>query len=203
MASLEPATVQDLMDEIYVNVDNDPTSSTDSTQDEWTARLRLIISGIRKWEAQDVAWNELWTYYTHPTPITTTNSYLMTATDYRHMPGSFLMFTTAAGTIIYLDIIKPDQAPSAISSNARRAYVTGSGRTGYTINLTFTPLATDQLIGLTMSLYYYRSAFKPTVATDLIEMGDPSYLISFVSAKKNLFNGRTEIAQDFLDDAQD
>ena len=191
------------MDEIYVAVDNDPTSSADSTQDEWVARLRLINMGLRAWERQDVSWNELWTLYTHATAVTTSSSYIMAATDFRFMPGSYLQFKDSNGNYQYMDIIKPDVAQQNIKVGARKAWITGNASAGYTINFTFTPTVTDQLIGMSMSLYYYKSAKKMALATDIPEMGDPSCLVSYVAAKKNLFNGRSGIAQDYLSDWQE
>lgn len=202
MASLSPYTTQDLMDAIYVAVDNDPSSSSDATQDEWVARLRLINMGIAAWDRQDVIWNELWTLYTHPTPVTATNTFLITTTDYRQYPGAYLMFTAANNTVQYMDIINPNQAQQYINIGSRKAYITGNAAVGFTINFTFTPSATDSLIGNIMALYYYKSPAKMVDGTSKPEMSDPQYLVSYVAAKKNLFNGRTAIAEDFLDDAE-
>ena len=205
MASLSPTSVQDLMDMIYVAVDNDPTSSTDSTQDEYVARLRLCNMAISTWESQDVIWRELWTTYTHPTPVVVTaQTYTLTITDYRGYDGSFLMFTDpVSNNIAVIDIIKVNQVQPAVLSGARKAYITGNPRTGFIINFTFPLIAGDQLIGRTMSLQYYKSATKITVATDIIEMSDPFFIVNWVSGKKNLFNGRTDIASDYFDGADD
>ena len=203
MASLSPFSVQDAMDMIYVAVDNDPASSTDTTQDEWTARLRLINMCIGAWESQDVIWRELWTTYTHGSPISAANqTYTIAATDYRGYDGSFLMFTDpTSGNILTIDVIRQSQVQPATLQGARKAYITGNARTGFVINFTFTLVTGDQLIGRTMSLYYYKSATKMTLPTDLIEMSDPQYIVNWVAGKKNLFNGRTDIASDYLDSA--
>jgi len=145
----------------------------------------------------------LWTLYTHATPVSTVATYAISATDFRAYPGSYIMFTDANGNIQYMDIVKPENAIPLIKIGARRAFITGNPSVGYTINFTFTPTASDQLIGLTMSLYYYKSALKMASATDKPEMNDPQYLVSYVAAKKNLFNGRADIANDYLEDAQE
>jgi len=202
MADLTPYIVQDLMDAIYVNVDNDPTSSTDSTQDEWVARLRLINRAIGHWKSQDVIWNELWTTYTHGTPVAVGNSIVTTITNYTNLPGGFLMFTDANNNISYMDIVKPVDVQAAVRAGSRRAYITGSAGSA-TVNFTFTLATGDQLIGQIMSLYYYKAPKKMAVAGDTPDMSDPEYIINYVSAKKNLFNGRSGIAQDYADDAQE
>lgn len=205
MASLVPYSVQDLMDEIYVAVDNDPTSSSDSTQDEWTARLRLINMGIAAWERQDVDWLELRTKYTYPTTVPATRSITLTSlTDYRELLGSFVRFYDVNGNPVErMDVINPKDAEAFDVAEQRKCYVTGNAKAGWALNFCFTPAATDPIVGQSMSFWYYKSAAKVSLATDVIEMSDPQYLVSYVSAKKNLFNGRSGIAQDYLDDAQE
>ena len=188
---------------VYVAVDNDPTSSADSTQDEWVARLRLINMGIASWERQDVIWHELLITYTHGTPITAAQSFLTTMNDFRGLPGANLQFVDANSNITYMELVEPSKAQYLQLGGARKAYVTGNSALGFTMNFTFILGATDPLIGRTMSLMYYKSAAKMVGATDKPEMNDPQYLVSYVAAKKNLFNGRTDIASNYLNDAQE
>lgn len=193
MASLQPYTVQDLLDEIYVAVDNDPTSSTDSSQDEWTARVRLINSGIREWEKQDVYWNELWTPYTISNNVGASQTISLSMTDFR-FPGDYVAFTLN-GAVTNIEIIKPEEAFKYVNAGSRAAYITGNNSAGWTLNLTWVPASGDGVFGSVATFHYYKSALKMAAATDKPEMSDPSYLISYVAYIKNLFNGRVDLAE--------
>ena len=195
-----PMTVQDLMDEIYVAVDNDPTNST-TQDDEWTSRLRLINMGIKAWEREDVLWNELWSSYTHSATVSTATTYTISATDYR-FAGSYMKFTLN-GADTYLEIIKPEEGFKYVQIGSKAVYITGNPSVGWTINLTWTPASGDGFYGATMSFNYYKSASRMAVTTDTPEMSDPSYLVNFVAYRKNLYNGRSNVAQDYLTSSQD
>lgn len=200
MASILPKTVQDLMDEIYVAVDNDPTNST-NVDDEWTARLRLINMAISNWESQDCYWNELWDTYTHASTVSSATSYPIAAADYR-LPGSYMKFTLN-GSDTYLEIVHPEEAFKYAKNGAAAVYITGNQRDGFTINLTFTPADGDQYYGSTMSHNYYKSATRMTTTTsDIPEMSDPEYIVNFVAYRKNLYNGRSNVASDYQAAAQ-
>jgi hypothetical protein len=194
-------TLQDIMDEIYVAVDNDPTNSTNQ-DDEWTARLRLINMGIKAWEREDVLWNELWSTYTHGSAVTGAQTYVIAATDFR-FPGSYVSFTLN-GAVTYVEIIKPEEAFKYLNNNngIQAVYITGNPSAGWTINLTWIPVSGDQFYGSTMSLNYYKSATRMATTTDKPEMSDPSYLVNFVAYRKNLYNGRSNVAQDYITQAQ-
>lgn len=199
-----PYSVQDIMDEIYVAVDNDPTSSTDSTQDEWLARLRLINMGISAWERQDVNWKELWNVYTYPTPVAASQSFVLTnLADYRRLLGGFVTFTDTNGNVTLMDVIRVDEGQYFSFAGQRKCYLVGNASGGWTFNFTFPITATDALVGQTLTIPYYKSALKMAVATDKPEMSDPSYLVNYVAYKKNFFNGRTDIGNDYSNDAQE
>lgn len=199
MASTVPMTIQDIMDEVFVAVDNDPTSSTDTTQDEWTARLRLVNMAIKAWEREDVLWQELWSTYTHGSTVTAATTYVISATDYR-FNGSYLKFTLN-GADNYLEIVEPEEGFKYALSGSKAAYITGNPSTGWTINLTFTPTSGDAYFGATMSFNYYKSATKMTTTiTDKPEMSDPSFIVSYVAYRKNLYNGRANVAADYQAD---
>jgi len=198
MATTNPATLQDLLDEIYVAVDNDPTNST-TVDDEQTSRIRLCNMAIRNWESQDVYWDELWSTYTHGSTISASTTYTISASDFR-FPGSYIKFTLN-GADTYLEIVKPEEAFKYAASGSKAAYITGNPSAGWTINLTWTPASGDNFFGATMSLNYYKSATKLSATTDKPEMSDPSYIVDFVSYRKNLYNGRGNVAQDYLSSA--
>lgn len=194
-------SVQDLMDEIYVAVDNDPTNST-NVDDEWTARLRLINMAIKAWEREDVLWNELWSTYTHGTTITAAQAYVIAATDFR-FPGSYMQFSLN-GANNYVEIVQPEEAIKYSLSGTKAVYLTGNPSVGWTINLTWIPTSGDVYFGSTMSFNYYKSATRmTTTTTDKPEMSDPSYIVNYVSYRKNLYNGRSNVAQDYLSQTQD
>lgn len=197
-----PMTVQDILDEVYVNVDDDPTSST-TADDEQTSRIRLINSGIRAWERQDVYWRELWTLYTHASTLTGTKTYPIAATDFLQ-PGSLLYLTDSNNNVSFIDMISPEQAIKYTQNGPQQAaFITGNPATGWTLNLTWTPASGDGTYGLTPSFYYYKSANRIASATDTPEMLDPNYLVWYVTAQKHLFNGRTDMAQDAMSQAQE
>lgn len=187
------------MDEIYVAVDNDPTNSTNQ-DDEWTARLRLINMAISAWEGMDTYWNELWTTYTHGSPVTNTTTYVISAADYR-FPGSYMKFSLN-GSDTYLEIIHPEEAFKYVNSGVRAVYITGDLGVGFTVNLTWTPASGDGFYGSTMTHNYYKSALKMTTSTDIPDMSDPNYIVNFVSYRKNLYNGRSNVAADYQAAAQ-
>lgn len=199
MTATVPMTTQDIMDEIYVAVDNDPSSST-TQDDEYTARLRLINMAIKSWEREDVLWDELWSTYTHGSTVSATTTYTISATDYRSA-GSYMQFTLN-GANTYLEIVKPEEAFKYAQTGSKAVYITGNPSVGWTINLTWTPVSGDNFFGSTMSFNYYKSASRMVLTTDKPEMSDPSYIVNFVAYRKNLYNGRSNVAQDYLAQTQ-
>lgn len=199
-----PFTVQDIMDQVYVNVDDDPTSSL-TQDDEFTSRLRLINMGIGAWERQDVYWRELWKLYTHASGLTTATTYTIAATDFL-MPGSLLYLTnpTNSTNVEFIDMIDPTQAIKYVQQQGKRgAFITGNAATGWTLNLTWTPQTSDTDYGFIPSFYYYKSAARVAVTTDVPEMSDPTYLVWYVTYQKQLFNNRTDMAQDAMSQTQE
>lgn len=201
MAVATPMTLQDILDEIYVNVDDDPTSST-TVDDEQTARIRLCNSAIRAWERQDVYWRELWTLYTHSSTLSGATTYSISATDFLQ-PGSLLYLTDSDGNVSFIDMISPEQALKYVETTGRAAFITGNPSSGWTLNLTWTPSSGDGTYGSTPSFYYYKSAKTLSATTDKPEMLDPNFIVWYVTAQKHLFNGRTDMAQDALAQAQE
>ena len=207
--TIEPFTVQDILNQVYVNVDDDPTSAT--TQDtEWQARVFLINSAIGAWERQDVYWKELWTQY-QGTTVTSTMVYPVNATDFRQ-PGSLIYLTSPTGAVTFIDVIPNDRAITYTnrdtsgsfgggSSRAQAAFFTGNQATGWNLNFTWMPTPDDSKFGSTISFYYYKSANRVAAATDVVEMSDPSYAVWYVTAQKQLFYNRTDMASDALSQA--
>lgn len=188
-------TLQDILDEIYVAVDNDPTNST-TADDEQTSRIRLCNMAIKAWEGEDVLWNELWTPYTHASTVSAATTYTISATDYR-FAGSYMKFSLN-GADVYLEIVLPEEAFKYALTGSKAVYITGNPSAGWTINLTWTPADGDGFFGATMSFNYYKSATRLATTSDTPEMSDPSYIVDFVSYRKNLYNGRGNVAQDYL-----
>ncbi len=201
---LTPMTVQDLMDQIYVNVDDDPTSST-SEDDEWTSRLRLINAGIGAWQRQDVYWRELWKKYTFGSGLSSTNTYPITATDFLQ-PGSLIYLSDPnnSANIQFIDVVSPEQAIKYVQNGPKNAaFFTGNPSSGWTLNLTWTPVVGDNFYGWIPSFYYYKSANRVATTTDAPEMSDPTYLVWYVTGQKHLFNNRTDMASDASAQAQE
>lgn len=205
-----PMTVQDILDEIYTNVDDDPTSSV-TADDEQTSRIRLINMAIQTWGRKDVYWRELWKKYTHGSALTTATTYVISATDFLQ-PGSLLYLTDASNNVQFLDVISPEQqlkyvqpasAAGTITTTRPAAFITGNPATGWTINLTFSPQPGDGYYGTTPSLYYYKSPLKMGATTDTPEMSDPSFITWYVTYQKHLFNSRTDQAADAMTQSQE
>jgi hypothetical protein len=193
MANTNPETLQDLMDEINTNVSNDsdtPTSANDS--DEWNTRLNLIYTAIRLWgNSKDVFWNELWKTYISVTTLSGTTTYVLSdLTDYRLLPPKALLRITLNGSTGYVRLIKPQEAQAYVNSGNKAAYITGSQKAGFTLNLTWTPAAGDGTFGGTFAFDYYKFPFKPTATTDKLEMSDPNYIVFYVSAMKALLESQ-------------
>ena len=209
--TIEPFSVQDILNQVYVNVDDDPTSAT--TEDtEWTARVFLINSAIGAWERQDVYWRELWTL-AQAGVISNTMTYPVEVSNFRQ-PGSLIYLTNSNGGITYIDVIPPDRAitytnrqTNGISgtgtSRGQAAFFTGNQSTGWTLNLTWLPTPGDSTYGSNISFYYYKSANRVSKATDVIEMSDPSFAVWYVTAQKQLFYNRTDMASDALAQSQE
>lgn len=201
MTAIDPFTLQDIMDAIYVAVDNDPTSSL-TQDDEYTSRLRLCNMAIATWMRQDVLWNELWKTYTHNATVSS-STITLTMTDMR-MPGSWVRFQDSNGNIaIRLDVIKPFQAANYTAAGRQAVYFTGNQSAGWTMNFTVTPASGDNVYGNTPIFDYYKSPTRLVNTTDVPEMSNPFYIVHFVSYRKNLYNGRSNVAQDDLASAQD
>lgn len=195
MATTTPMTLQDILDEIYVAVDNDPTNST-TVDDEQTSRIRLCNMAIKAWESEDVYWDELWSTYTHGATVSGATTYTISASDFRS-EGSYVKFSLN-GADTYLEIVKPEDGFKYALSGSKACYITGNPSAGWTLNLTWTPVSGDGFYGATISLNYYKAATKLSATTDKPEMSDPSYIVDFVSYRKNLYNGRGNVAQDYL-----
>lgn len=195
MATTVPMSLQDILDEIYVAVDNDPTNST-TADDEQTSRIRLCNMAIKAWESEDVYWDELWSTYTHVSTVSGTTTYTIAAADFR-TEASYVKFTLN-GSDTYLEMVKPEEGFKYALAGSKACYITGNPSAGWTLNLTWTPVVGDGYYGATISFNYYKSATKMVTTSDKPEMSDPSYIVDFVAYRKNLYNGRGNVAQDYL-----
>ncbi len=188
MAAVQPRTLQDIQDTIEVLVNNDSDTPA-TTDDEWTIRLNLINLAIQNWEDEDTLWDELWTTYTHGSPITAATTYTLTFTDFIK-PGSTLRFVLNNATI-YVPIVSPEEAQNYIGSNMSVAYITGNDNAGWTLNLSWTPTSGDGTYGATIKLDYYHHALKLSGTTDKAEMRSTAYIVYWVSAQKSLLESQS------------
>lgn len=191
MATVNPETLQDLMDAINTLVSNDSdTPTADEDADEWNTRLNLIYMAIRIWgTTQDVLWAELWATHTHGAVISAVSTYSLTGlTDYR-FAGGFLRLTLNGATT-YVPFIKASQAQAYRNANKHAAYITGSNQAGWTLNLTWLPASGDGTFGATIAFDYYKYPFKPTEVGHKVEMSDPNFIVFWVAAQKALLESQ-------------
>ncbi|TWW09819.1 hypothetical protein E3A20_10510 [Planctomyces bekefii] len=204
MSSNMPYTLQDLQDRINTLVNNDSDSPA-TTDDEWTIRLNLINQSIGKWEgSQDIFWDELWTTYTHATPVADSDSdYVLTATDLRY-PGGFVKLTLD-GSTNWVEVISPEEA-QRYRADTRAVYFTGNPSAGWTLNLCWTPATGDGTVGATISFPHYKYATRFTSAsatTAKPEMSDPNYIVYDVAATKSLLESKNNQFSVFSGNAAD
>lgn len=191
MASNQPYSLDDLMARIHTLVDNDADTPT-STDEEYETRINLINQAVGKWESQDTFWDELWTTYTHGSTVALGDKdYTLTSlTDMRY-PGGYVELVLN-GSTSYYEIISPEQYQT-FQGEARVVYFTGNNRSGWTLNLGWTPADGDGTVGATIKIPYYKYAQRFTVAdlsTVKPEMSDPNYIVYDVAAAKSLLESK-------------
>lgn len=183
-----PDTLQELQDSINVLVAND-NDTPETDDDEWATRTRLIGVAVQNWgTSKDILWEELWaTYSSGENVITAATAYpLTTLTDYR-FPGKWIRILVGNQTI-RVRLIKPSRADAY--QGHRVAYITGSQKAGYTLNLCWNPVDGDGTYGGTFQIDYYKFPTKPAAAADKVEMSDPNYIVYWVAAQKALLEGQ-------------
>jgi hypothetical protein len=188
MANTDPETLQDIQDAINTLVSNDNDTPTEG-DDEWGTRLNLINIAIRKWgTSKDVFWEELWTTYSGgAVTISGATAYtLADLADFR-FPGKYLRILVN-GQTRKVRLVKASKAQNY--TGHRYAYITGNQKTGFTLNLCFTPLAGDGLFGGTFAFDYYKFPYKLAAAADKAEMSDANFIVHDVAATKSLLESQ-------------
>jgi hypothetical protein len=198
VSNIQPLTLQDVEDAVEINVNND-TDTPAEGEDEWNVRMGLAQRAVGVWEGQDVLWDELWTTYTHGSTATAATTYTLTFTDFR-FKGSWLRLTLS-GSTTKVPLISPEEAQN-YETNARVAWITGNNKTGWTLNLGWTPVDGDGTFGATITFDYYKHAFKPTAAADKFEMSDPEFVIHWVTAQKSLLESQNNKYSVYSGEAQ-
>lgn len=189
MANVDPQTLQEIQDAVNTLVAND-ADTPGTTDEEWDTRLNLIHTAIRNWgTTQDVFWNELWKTYTHPDLVSGVATYtLSTLTDLR-FPGKKIHLTLS-GQETDIPLISPGDADNYEDAGQKAAYITGNQNDGFTLRLTWTPVAGDGTYGATITFDYYKYPFKPTSAAHKVEMSDANYIVFWVAAQKSLLESQ-------------
>jgi hypothetical protein len=202
MATLLPATLQDIQDEIHTLTTGDDVTP-DPTDDQWISRLRYINLAIRIWLSQDVEWKELSGTYSGSVIAANTTVYDLGNADSFNVLNSLIQLKDATGNLTFIDVIKPEDRIKYPNNTGQYAYVTGNAADGYSLVIGWVPKTGDNLIGTTIQFDYQKTANRLSKTTDKPIMRDPSY-ISFWSAAQELqFNGSTNLAQTYLDQADD
>lgn len=187
MANNLPYDLNELQNRINTLVSNDNDTPTNG-DDEWNTRLNLIYQSIGKWERANSNWAELWTSYTHGSTVSagTTTYTLSLLTDLNKLGGWLTL--TLDGVDSLVAVVSPEQSQTYV--NARVCWFTGNNKTGWTLNLGWTPATNDGTVGATISFPYYKYAFKPELTTDEVEMSDPNFIVYDVAATKSLMESK-------------
>ncbi len=171
------------------------TASPSSTDEDWEVRTKLLEVAISMWASErGINWKELFKTASGTTSLGTTIT-LSTppatgAYDYRQAAG-YLRIKIDGTNWTYIPIKTPTQSElfKSGSSNPKFAWITGSRKVGYTINLSFTVAAS-----LSWELPYWKDPFIPSVGTDVLEMSDPMFALYFVLSKLHENDGEGDRA---------
>lgn len=181
-----PKTLQQIQDAIHAILEGD--SDTPATSDdEWQYRTTFINNAISEWESDEgILWNELWTQNNAGGTLAAGTVTYPATDDFRFI-GGYLNLYDGTELKERIRVVKPERVQS-YPANSRIAYVTGNPSEGYTVNLAWTPAATDPDIGYTLKYDYYKFADTLSATTDVPEMANPNFLVHTAIAQEHLIN---------------
>ena len=153
--------------------DNSTPTSSDA---EWSVRLDLLKAAISAWESEDgIFWNELYTTLASASDgdktINASDLIYDMPTDFRFLTGHVRTYTTD-GNETYWTVISPELAATKENRDPKECYVVGNKKTGFDLHFLAQPTASD-----TLEYPYYKEAFEPSDAADVIEMSDPYFAV--------------------------
>jgi hypothetical protein len=191
MANVLPMTVQDISDDIHVAYEQ-ATDTPALTDDDGLMRLKLINKGIRRWQYENsVRWKELDVLNAAGAVIVAGQIvYPITQSDFREL-GSKIRIINLDGSKTIVDIVDSEYYRNYMNGTGlvqgynppRVAAISGNPSLGYSINLGWVPMATDNNIGGTIYFDYYKFAKKMALMTDIPEMSNPNFLVSYSTAE--------------------
>jgi hypothetical protein len=193
MASPAPLTTQTISDGINIKY----TQATDTplvTDDDGKLRINLINEGIDRWQFfNNVRWRELLVLnFQGPTIQTNTVTYSIDASDFRELSSRLRLLCTD-GSYKYVEIYSPQRYQRYMDSkgnvetddNGLVCCISGNPSAGYQINLGWVPgaLSGDVTVGAVAYFDYYKFADKMVSMTDVPEMQNPQFLVSYVTGE--------------------
>lgn len=192
MASPAPLSTQTISDGINIKY----TQATDTpliTDDDGILRLSLINEAIDRWQFfNNTHWNELLVInFQGPTIQAGVTTYSLDASDFRKL-SSRLRLKCTDGSYRYVNIFSPQRFQRYLDSvgyvetddNGLVCCISGNQAAGYQLNLGWVPGATqDPTTGATAYFDYYKFADKMQSMTDVPEMGNPQFIVSYATGE--------------------
>lgn len=166
--------VEEILDAVHINYEQ-ATDAPALSDEDGLIRLSLLQKVVDGWgRNNNTRWQELFTIETLG-PITAGSTQIPLAEEL-HLCESFFL----QGESRPMKVKKPWQVTGV---EERYLFITGNPSDGYVLNLGWTPEAGDPEVGKTIKAVYYRTAAKPTKASDVLEMSDPYYAVDEVTAE--------------------
>jgi hypothetical protein len=143
--------------------------------DEYDLRTELLSDAIDTWSNEEgILWFELWTMLsdsaTGDKTITAANRDYDCPTDFK-FPGGIVTINDGTATT-RVEVIPMQNVGLYGDSDVTKCYFTGNAKVGHSIHFLFQPT-----VGATIEYPYYKTPFKPTSGSDVIEMSDPTFAI--------------------------
>lgn len=170
--------------------DGNTPSSTDT---KWSQRTAILGAFINIWESTPVKWHELYVKLSDAadgdkTAQASTLAY-SAPTDFNELV-SYVTTVDSNSKYTYYEVIKPYEADQYLNQDAKKVYITGNKKVGYTVNFLRQPT-----VGDTIEYTYYKDASVPSATSDVIEMSDPYAAVHYTVGKLHEQDGSGDRAQ--------
>ena len=178
---------QSTLHALYQGDTNTPTSS----EDDYTYRTSLLGSAIDDWnDEKGIQWAELAKWNTDGQTQTTDGVTVKFAcySDFAY-PGGYVLLKDANGTYAKYDVIPPQKAQLYKGKTDTKCWFSGNDKDTRYLNFVSAPAS-----GYTIEYPYYKSPFKPTTGSHVIEMQKPMFAVYTSLAKLHEQDGEGDRA---------
>lgn len=180
--ALTPLTENDIINNAYYLLEQDPTVwETDS--DEYLTARGLANIGINRWAKYDnTTWRDLWVTNAASSDgvKTTTTALSYAAPTNMARPCSFVRLTDSSDNVVIYDVVPIERVASLAESTANFVYFSGNpDKDGFTLH--FNPNLTITA-GQTIDYEYYKKPTLFTATSSTTEMSDPYFLSYFIAS---------------------